>query len=211
MDDVRRVLDRQRELGIPQAFEWLDDVTPDVFPAVEEAGLKVHRCPMMVLEREAVDLREADGVDVRLIDPTEVDLMGATRTSIGMAFAAGGVDVGTDPEPESSSVGNVLDRVRDGLLVQATAVDRSTGDVLGGGAHVPRREVGVTELVGIGVRPTARRRGIGLAVAGLLAADARSRGLATVFLSADSDDVARIYARAGFVRRGTSCIAEPPD
>jgi predicted GNAT family acetyltransferase len=50
---------------------------------------------------------------------------------------------------------------------------------------------------------------LGAAVTALLAADARERGVQTVFLSASDDAVARIYARIGFRRIGTAMIAEP--
>jgi hypothetical protein len=42
-----------------------------------------------------------------------------------------------------------------------------------------------------------------------LVADATQRGVSTVFLSAGSDDVARMYSRVGFERVGTACIAAP--
>lgn len=41
-----------------------------------------------------------------------------------------------------------------------------------------------------------------------LAQDAGDRGARMVFLSAGSDDVARVYERVGFVRVGTACVAE---
>lgn len=40
-DDVRRVLARQRELGAPEAFEWVAEHDPELRAAVEEAGLAV--------------------------------------------------------------------------------------------------------------------------------------------------------------------------
>ena len=39
--------------------------------------------------------------------------------------------------------------------------------------------------------------------------DARERGAELVFLSAGSEDIARMYGRLGFERVGTACIAEP--
>src|SRR4051794_30472023 len=36
-DDVRRVLARQVELGLPRAIEWVDEVTPSLLPAVSAA------------------------------------------------------------------------------------------------------------------------------------------------------------------------------
>jgi hypothetical protein len=35
-----------------------------------------------------------------------------------------------------------------------------------------------------------------------------ARGVTTVFCSAQSDDVARVYAGVGFERVGTACIAD---
>ncbi|GAA2346313.1 hypothetical protein Scani_37560 [Streptomyces caniferus] len=44
-----------------------------------------------------------------------------------------------------------------------------------------------------------------------LVADARSRGVETVLLSAGDEDVARLYARLGFRSVATALIAEPGD
>ncbi|WJY43072.1 GNAT family N-acetyltransferase [Streptomyces sp. P9-2B-2] len=70
------------------------------------------------------------------------------------------------------------------------------------GRHQP---VGaVNEIVGVGTLPTARRRGLGLAVTAALVADARSRGVEPVFLSA-GDEVGLIrfdgHQRSGVLPR----------
>ena len=49
-DDVTRVLDRQRELGVPQAIEWVDQVTPGLAETIESMGIAVARCPLLVLD-----------------------------------------------------------------------------------------------------------------------------------------------------------------
>ncbi|MFF5704333.1 GNAT family N-acetyltransferase [Streptomyces sp. NPDC012794] len=67
----------------------------------------------------------------------------------------------------------------------------------------------VAEIVGVGTLPAARRQGLALGVTAALVVAARARGARTVFLSAGDEDVARIYARAGFRRVGTALIAEP--
>jgi predicted GNAT family acetyltransferase len=69
---------------------------------------------------------------------------------------------------------------------------------------------GVAELVGIATLPSVRRRGVAAAVTVALARHALDRGHRTVFLSAQDDDVARVYERVGFRRLATACIAEPP-
>jgi ribosomal protein S18 acetylase RimI-like enzyme len=97
--------------------------------------------------------------------------------------------------------------IREGLLTLAAAYD-GQGAVVGGGSHGPRG--GTTELTGIAVLPRARRQGLGAAVTAALVADARAKGVRTVFLSAQDDTVARVYERVGFARVGTACIAEAP-
>jgi len=68
---------------------------------------------------------------------------------------------------------------------------------------------GIAEITGVGVLPSSRRQGLGAAVTALLAGDALTRGVDTVFLSASDEAVARIYARIGFRVIGTAMIAEP--
>jgi GNAT superfamily N-acetyltransferase len=77
------------------------------------------------------------------------------------------------------------------------ACDRETGQAVGSGALV-RPIGGVTEVVGIGVRSTARRQGLGQAIAGELAREAFRLGCEICFLSAAGETQAAIYARAGF-------------
>ena len=68
----------------------------------------------------------------------------------------------------------------------------------------------MTEIVGVGTLPSARRRGLAAAVTALLAADARDRGVTLACLSAADDEVARMYERLGFRRIGTACFARAP-
>jgi predicted GNAT family acetyltransferase len=65
----------------------------------------------------------------------------------------------------------------------------------------------VTEVVGVATLPAFRRRGLGGAVTAALVADALAHGAEIVVLSAGSEEIARVYARLGFVRIGTACIA----
>ena len=66
---------------------------------------------------------------------------------------------------------------------------------------------GVSEVVGVATLPAVRRQGLGGAVTGALVEDALARGVTTVFLSAGSEDIARVYARLGFRRVGTAYVA----
>ena len=60
-DDVRRVFDRQVELGRPRNIEWVDETTPTLLPAVRNAlgsaasagaHVELEECPLLVLPAE---------------------------------------------------------------------------------------------------------------------------------------------------------------
>ncbi|MFI8895708.1 GNAT family N-acetyltransferase [Streptomyces paradoxus] len=215
--DVQKVRARQRELGIPQSFEWVAETTPTLRAAAEESGLVVHEHPLMVLD-PGTPAAHVDGVpgsvSVRIIGADDPTLPGALAVP-HLAFAEPGTQVGLAGTPQlaevidacvaDGTVERAMLRIREGLTVAAAAVE--DGAVLSAGQHQPL--AGVSEIVGVGTLPAARRRGLARAVTAALVADARSRGAATVFLSAGDDDVARVYARLGFRTIGTALIAEP--
>jgi ribosomal protein S18 acetylase RimI-like enzyme len=197
-EQVDRVRTRQAELGVPQAFEWVDEVTPELLPVAEASGLAVTSCPLLVLDRRSTPPDgPVPGVDVRVLeadDPMLADVVGA----VGAAFSGHDEVVAPDPGNWPDIIGRGLSRLV-GAFVQ--------GRPVGGGSHSPRG--GVSELTGIGVLPSYRQRGVGALITAGLAADAESRGTETVFLSARDDDAARVYQRQGFVRVATACLAEP--
>ncbi|MFI2034443.1 GNAT family N-acetyltransferase [Streptomyces bottropensis] len=217
--DVHKVRARQRELGIPESFEWVAETTPKLRAAVEESGLVVHEHPLMVLDpgTPAAPLAALPGnVSVRIVGADDPILSSALAVP-HLAFAEPGTHVGLAGTPQLAEAvdaraadGSVEDasvRIRAGLTAVASAVEH--GLVLSAGQHQPL--AGVSEIVGVGTLPVARRRGLALAVTAALVADARSRGAETVFLSAGDDDVARIYARLGFRKIGTALTAEPAE
>jgi predicted GNAT family acetyltransferase len=67
----------------------------------------------------------------------------------------------------------------------------------------------VAEIAGVATLPAARHRGLASAVTATLAHALRDAGTDLVFLSAGSEEIARVYLRVGFRRIGTACIAEP--
>ena len=81
------------------------------------------------------------------------------------------------------------------------------GRVVGGGSAAPRGDA--AELMGIGVPPFARRRGLGSAITRALVQAVRDRGVTTVLLSAASDDAASIYRQVGL--RGRRHRLHPGD
>ncbi len=208
-DDVTAVRRRQRELGVPEAFEWIDDLQPTLVDAVRAAGLVVYQLPLMV-NRGAVAVRPPPGVRVRIMaaDDPEVPQV---QAAVGVGFSAPGTRVGpvgdierVAAEQDLASVHQALrDRIAAGRQVLAGAF--GADGAVAGGSHIP---VGTTsEITGLATLPAYRRRGIGASVTSALITDAMGGGVACCFLSAGSDEIARVYARAGFERIATACIA----
>jgi ribosomal protein S18 acetylase RimI-like enzyme len=215
-DDVARVLDRQRELGVPRAIEWVHDLLPPLLPLVEAAGLPVERAPLLVLSELAEAPTDAT---LALLDPDAPDFADTWAVSSAVAalgFGAGGTSIGdAGPAARDAAVtkpsAEMLDFVRTGLHRPGRAeviASTPTEGVLARGALQGADRA--AEIVGVATLPSARRRGLGAAVSARLARYALDTGHDLVFLSAANEDVARIYERVGFRRVGTACIAESP-
>lgn len=195
-DDVRRVLARQAELGVPRALEWVDEVTPSLLPAVREAVTGEHElelCPLLVLPPGPAP--EADPVRTRVLaadDPDLPEVVGAVAAAFDDRAEFAPRDVGRRGE-----------LIEAGLLVVVGVYDGS-GAVVGGGSAAPRGDT--AELMGIAVVPPARRRGLGAAATTALVAACRTGEVDTVFLSAASDDATNVYRALGFVPEGRACI-----
>ncbi|MGH3249827.1 MAG: GNAT family N-acetyltransferase [Trebonia sp.] len=209
---VRAVRARQRELKLPESFEWIERSAPEMAAAAAAAGLRVHRHPLLVLEALAPPPRLPPTTSVRIMEPDDPDLLQAWAVP-GVAFAHPGSEIGRAGVTERgriaaghdpASIEVIRERLRAGRSVLATASGPNGPLASGSYQHV----AGVAEITGIGVLPASRRRGLGAAVTHLLAAHARARDTPTVFLSAADPDAARIYERLGFREIGTAIIAE---
>ena len=214
VEEIAAVRARQRDLGLPEALEWIVEVQPELEAVARAAALKVKRVPLMVLgEGRWRTPDPPDGVTVRLLKPGD-HALAATGAVQHIGFANPGTAVGTPgpAERDASAVGQsaveldfLSDRIRNGVTQPVVAED--DGGVLAGGSHQP---VGpVSAIVGVATLPSARRRGLAALVTARLVQDARERGAELVFIEAEDDDVARIYGRLGFERVGTACVAEP--
>jgi ribosomal protein S18 acetylase RimI-like enzyme len=211
-DQIRSVLARQNELGVPQALEWVHESAPTLGEAARAAGMTVHACPLLVLE-SLVEPRHPNG-EVRLMDADDAELS-AVNAAINVAFGTPGTAVGQPGVAERDEAASepsaalrldfTIDALREGRTVRVGAfVDRA--GAVGGGSHNPRGVV--SEIVGVGVLPAFRRRGLAAAAAHLLARQALDHGVTTVFCGAESVDVSRVYESVGFRRIGTTCTAE---
>ena len=212
--DVRAVRARQRELIIPESFEWIQQTAPEMAAAATAAGLEVRRHPLMVLAGPAQVPSLPPGITVRIVAPEDAELdriwavpavaFGQPGTAAGQAGAAERDKIAADHD--GRTIAMLRERLRSGNSVLAAAFGPD-GPVAAGSYQA----VGaVAEITGVGVLPSDRRKGLGAAVTAVLAADARDRGVQIIFLSASDEAVARVYARIGFREIGTAMIAEPP-
>jgi ribosomal protein S18 acetylase RimI-like enzyme len=228
--DVTAVRQRQRDLGVPETFEWVHETTPDLLAVARSAGLEVLLAPLMVLETAALvpDLPVA-GAQIRILDPAAPGFaadLAASRavTSLGFgtpaiatpldAVGLAGLVIATAgpgerdaiPAPSDDEIEAGRTRAASGRFVSAV-VDSPTEGVLASGMLQTAGEVG--EVVGVATLPAARRRGYASQLTATLARHGLQHGIDTVFLSSADDDVARLYSKVGFRRVGTACIAEP--
>ena len=214
--DLATMRAQQRELGLPEVFEWVHESTPDLLPHAEAGGLVVLRAPLLVLDPAAVPPGAGDRA--RLLDPDRPRFAAdvAVRRAIAqVGFGSPGMLVGPAGavERDAATVALAADDLagerrwhRSGRVASALAPAR--GPALSSGLF--QRVDDVAEIAGVATVPAARRIGLAGAVTAALAIRARDTGAGLVFLTAGSDEVARVYERVGFRRAGTACIAEPP-
>jgi ribosomal protein S18 acetylase RimI-like enzyme len=221
--DITEVRQRQRDLGVPEAFEWVHETAPDLLAVARSAGLHVLLAPLMVLETAALvpDLPVA-GATIRLLDPGAPGFaadLAASRAVAQLGFgapatAAQPINGALISEPagpaERDAVPAPDDELIDGALagrLTTGIVESPTEGVLASG--IVQRVGDVAEVAGVATLPSARRRGYASQLTATLARDALENDVHLVFLSAGDDDVARLYSKVGFRRIGTACIAEP--
>jgi ribosomal protein S18 acetylase RimI-like enzyme len=225
--DITEVRQRQRDLGLPEAFEWVHETAPDLLAVARSAGLQVLLAPLMVLETAALvpDLPVA-GATIRLLDPGAPGFaadLAASRAVAQLGFGApataaqpingalisepaGRAERDAVPGPDDELIDGARKRTLAGRLTTGI-VESPTEGVLASG--IVQRVGDVAEVAGVATLPSARRRGYASQLTATLARDALENDVHLVFLSAGDDDVARLYSKVGFRRIGTACIAEP--
>lgn len=190
---VERVLARQAELGLRQAIEWVNEVTPSLLPAVRCAGYEPKLFPLLTLP---VETSVAPDPRARELPPADPHL-GIAVGAVSAGFAGHDEVARKDP-------GRKPELIEQGALIVIASYE---GDRLcGAGSSAPRGDV--AELMGIAVPPGHRNRGHGSAITRSLVASSRARGAELVFLTAGSPAAANIYRRVGFVDSATACVLE---
>lgn len=210
---VASAMARLRALGLPEVVEWVHETTPTLLDAVRaEGSLEVEEIPLMVLPGELTPVELPPGVTVRMLTSADAGAVAAAAAASHVGFGAAGTargDAGLRErdaavKPASERVLSLLDEG----AVRIAVAESETHGVLATGRTLPVD--GVTEVMGVATLPSARRQGLGAAVTAALVDDARALGVSTVFLTASSEDVARVYSRIGFRRVGTGYTAERP-
>ena len=127
---MERVRDRQRQLGAPEAFEWVAELAPDLADVVAAVGLEVVLHPLMHLATE--DFRPAappDGARVALV-AADGDLAVAHGVAM-VAFSSPGTGIGpTGHEALTGAAGSLAEmmlafvrgRMERGLTVTSLAL-----------------------------------------------------------------------------------------
>ncbi|MET3805740.1 ribosomal protein S18 acetylase RimI-like enzyme [Nakamurella sp. UYEF19] len=202
---------------VPLAIEWVDTLRPSFAAVATDAGLTVVFRPLLVLDHAHFIRPSASRT--RILAPDD-KLLPTARAVADLGFASPGTDIGVAGPSERDALAgsfpaevlqHMQDRAAAGLTVTAAAFDHGGGDqgIVAVGMHQPLGDT--SEIVGVATLPSIRRRGWAAAIAGALVEHAFSVGVTRVMLTADSDDVARIYRRLGFRQVGRCCEAAPPE
>lgn len=202
------------EHGVDLAIEWVHEVHPELADLAAGYGLEVSTHALMVAAASDVVAPEVGDVRLRVIDADDPALLSG-RAVADVSFTFGGTATGPGGATERDAVveglsADLVDHLRDrdrrGLTI--TAVAESEAGVLAVGSYQPVGET--AEVLGVATLPEARRWGLAGAVTALLARHALERGVRNLLLSAQDDDVARVYERVGFRRVGSTHAAERP-
>jgi GNAT superfamily N-acetyltransferase len=221
--DLAAVRARQRAHGVPEALEWVHEITPGLLPVVRAAEVPVLLAPLMVHDPVAAGSTRPGrlqfvphGLSIRELVPgsPDFDEEFAVRTAVAeVGFGNRGTAAGNAGPAERDAAVHPVDprllayvrrRTETGTLAHMVA-ETDEGIIATGGVQFAD---GVAEVVGVATLPHGRRRGVGAALSAALCRLARDRGADLIFLSAADDEVARVYAKIGFRRVGTACIAE---
>lgn len=215
-DDVADLARRYDQLGTRLSLEWVGERCPSLEPACRASGLAIETDVLMVapVDRLRRPPAPSSGVQLRVVGPDDPDLVVAGGTA-DVGFGSGGTAPGPEGAGErdaaardvpSATVEHLRQRARDWLSVTAVAASPDQG-VLASGSYQPVGDM--AEIVGVATLPVARRRGLATALTSFLAGHAAGHGVELLLLSAQSEDVARVYERVGFTRAGTSLAASP--
>jgi GNAT superfamily N-acetyltransferase len=187
-DDVAALIAAYAARGRVARLEYLPAAAPAVEAALLAGGLALE-ARLAVMTCGAAELRTpADPPGVQLARPADAGERFAMAVAQHAAFG--------EPPPERDAFDDDGDDTPTGAI-RILARDVATGEIVGGGVATTPADA-TTEIAGIGVLASHRRRGIAGAITARLAREAFAAGVTTAFLTPGGDDAHRVYARAGF-------------
>jgi hypothetical protein len=140
---VREVRARQRQLGVPESFEWIAQTVPGLARTATAAGLDVSAHPLMISQTPVPELELAAGFTVREVPPDEPDLARVVAVP-SVAFGHPGTSPGSPGPAERDKLAAErdpasLERLRhllaSGHSVLAAVTARLAALAFGRGAH----------------------------------------------------------------------------
>ena len=192
IDNGAALVAAARERGLVPRLEYIEPCFPSVAQALAPAGFSREGRLRLMTCTAFNALQVPPGVelaDVGLRSP----LVAATLTATNAAFG--------DGPPSDADVAAWPGR---GV---AALVD---GQVVGGASWTAIID-GITEIAGVGVIETMRRKGIGGALTAAAVRSAFEAGATLAILTPGDDRTARVYQRAGFIDTTTMLHLRIPD
>ncbi len=179
IDDGAALVAAARDRGLVPRLEYIEPCFPSVEKALASRGF-TREGRLRLMTAAALNPPEAPAgvelADVDLRSPLAAATLAATHAAFG------------DSPPSAADVAGWPGR---GV---AALVD---GQVVGGASWTPVID-GITEIAGVGVIETMRRRGIGGALTAAAVRAAFDAGATLAILTPGDDETARVYERVGF-------------
>ena len=192
-EEVAALVEAYRRRDRLPRLEFLPAIAPAVEPALLAGGFQIEaRLPAMTCGAgDAVDLAPPEGIVIE--PPVTEDDVRAMLTAQHAAFG--------EPPPDDEAVA----RAARGGGLRILARDAATGLVVGGGvATIPADAT--SEIAGIGVVESHRRRGIAGAITARLVRDLFAADVTAAFLTPGDEGAHSVYARAGFADSSTEML-----
>lgn len=183
------LIDAFARRALTPRLEYFDDAAPDVEAVLLAAGFRVD-ARLVVLGCRAGEEHPLE------VPPRFSVALAASERDHTDAMVVAGDAYGEPGAPDAAAIGARLRMVAAGGAV-ALARHRPTGAPAGSG-QVGVPHAGVSELAAVGVHAQFRSRGIAGAITALLTREAFARGLELLWLTAESAQAERIYARVGY-------------
>jgi ribosomal protein S18 acetylase RimI-like enzyme len=182
---VRAYAERERK----PRLEYIAASAPAVEPALLSAGFVTEDRPALMACPQ--------GAERPFLAPQGMILVWPSSDNDLLAVMAVQREAFGDATPTAPGDLAIMRAAIERGSIVVLAREESTGEAAGAGVCT-LIESGVTEIAGIGVRPSFRRRGIASAVTARLTADAFNQGATLAWLTPGDEDAQRIYSRAGF-------------